>query len=74
MVDVTYRVALQRTEEGYSVSVPGLPGCWSQGVTEAEALENFEDALRDYLAVNAFTMGGIAGDAGLSPDAFKKLL
>jgi len=46
-----YQVALHRTEEGYSVSVPGLPGCWSQGGTEAEALENIEDAIREYLAV-----------------------
>ena len=48
---MTYKVALRKTEEGYSVSVPGLPGCWSQGRTEAEALENIEDALREYLAV-----------------------
>lgn len=46
-----YKVALRRSEEGYSVSVPGLPGCWSQGATEAEALENIEDAIREYLAV-----------------------
>lgn len=46
-----YKVALRRTEEGYSVSVPGLPGCWSQGATEAEALENIEDAIREYLTV-----------------------
>ncbi len=46
-----YKIALQRTDEGYSVSVPGLPGCWSQGVTEAEALDNIRDAIREYLAV-----------------------
>lgn len=45
-----YKIALQRTEEGYAVSVPGLPGCWSQGATEAEALENIRDAIREYLA------------------------
>jgi predicted RNase H-like HicB family nuclease len=48
-----YKVALHRTEEGISVSVPGLPGCWSQGHTEAEALENIGDAIREYLAVVA---------------------
>ena len=48
---MTYKVALYPTEEGFSVSVPGLPGCWSQGVTEEEALRNIEDAIRDYLAV-----------------------
>jgi predicted RNase H-like HicB family nuclease len=45
-----YKVALQRTEEGFSVSCPGLPGCWSQGDTEEEALENIQDAIREYLA------------------------
>jgi predicted RNase H-like HicB family nuclease len=48
-----YRIALRASEEGYSASVPGLPGCWSQGVTEAEALENIREAIREYLAVAA---------------------
>ncbi len=43
-----YKIALERTAEGYSVSVPGLPGCWSQGATEAEAVANIrDDRLRD---------------------------
>lgn len=45
-----YTVALQRTEEGFSVSCPGLPGCWSQGATEQEALENIRLAIQEYLA------------------------
>ena len=45
-----YKVALKRTDEGYSVSCPGLPGCWSQGISEEEALENIQDAIREYLA------------------------
>jgi len=45
-----YRIALHKSDEGYSVSVPGLPGCWSQGATEREALENIQDAIREYLA------------------------
>ena len=44
-----YRIALHKSEEGYSVSVPGLPGCWSQGSTEKEAVENIRDAIREYL-------------------------
>ncbi len=44
-----YRVALQSSEEGFAVSCPGLPGCWSQGATEQEALENIEQAIRDHL-------------------------
>jgi predicted RNase H-like HicB family nuclease len=46
-----YRIALQRSEEGVSASVPGLPGCWSQGQDEQEALENIREAIREYLVV-----------------------
>jgi predicted RNase H-like HicB family nuclease len=46
----TYRVVLRQSEEGYSVSCPGLPGCWSQGATEDEALENIRVAIREYVA------------------------
>ena len=46
-----YSVALVKTEEGYSVSCPGLPGCWSQGATEEEALASIQDAIHDYLGV-----------------------
>ncbi len=48
-----YKVALKKTEEGYSVSCPGLPGCWSQGSTEHEALDNIAEAIAEYLAVSA---------------------
>jgi len=40
MLSMKYKVALHQSEEGFAVSVPGLPGCWSQGRTEAEALAN----------------------------------
>ena len=46
-----YRIALKASGEGYSVSIPGLPGCWSQGETEAEAIANIEVALREYLSI-----------------------
>jgi predicted RNase H-like HicB family nuclease len=45
-----YKIALVKSDEGYSVSVPGLPGCWSQGETEEEAVENIQNAIREYLA------------------------
>jgi predicted RNase H-like HicB family nuclease len=45
-----YKVNLKKTEEGYAVWVPGLPGCWSQGKDEGEALENIKDAIEAYLA------------------------
>lgn len=46
-----YKIALHKSDEGFGVSVPGLPGCWSQGATEAEALDNIKDAICDYLSV-----------------------
>jgi predicted RNase H-like HicB family nuclease len=49
-VRVKYRVRLEITDEGYAVWCPGLPGCWSQGTTEEEALENIKDAIETYLA------------------------
>jgi predicted RNase H-like HicB family nuclease len=45
-----YKIALLQSDEGFSVSVPGLPGCWSEGATEAEALANIRDAIQAYLA------------------------
>ncbi len=44
-----YKVELQASEEGYSASVPELPGCHSQGATREEVLTNIDDAVRDYL-------------------------
>ena len=44
-----YKVVLRESEEGFSVSCPGLPGCWSQGKTEEEALANIRDAIREFL-------------------------
>ena len=48
-----YKLALCQTEEGFSVWVPGLPGCCSQGATETEVLENIADAIHEYLEVAA---------------------
>ena len=49
-VAMKYKIAIHRTEEGISVSVPALPGCWSEGDTEEEAMSNIQDAIREYLA------------------------
>jgi predicted RNase H-like HicB family nuclease len=46
-----YVVSLKKTDESYSVWVPGLPGGWSQGLTEEEALDNIHDAIREYVSV-----------------------
>ena len=46
---MVYKVKLEESEEGYAVWCPGLPGCWSQGDTEEEALENIKDAIELYI-------------------------
>jgi len=48
-----YLVVFHRGEDGISVSVPGLPGCWSEGDTEAEAMANIRDAIEEYHAAIA---------------------
>ena len=52
------KVLLNRTDEGYGVRCPGLPGCWSQGETEAEAIGNIRDAIAEYRAAVAATIIG----------------
>ena len=55
---MTYKVVLQKNEDGYAVHCPALRGCWSQGATEAEALENIRAAIEEYLqAVDDLTAG-----------------
>ena len=44
-----YRVEIKKSKDGYSVSCPGLPGCWSQGKTREEALKNIREAIDLYL-------------------------
>ena len=47
---MTYVVQLIPEDEGgYSVLVPGLPGCVSQGETREEALANVCEAITLYL-------------------------
>ncbi len=50
-MSVSSSVILKKSEEGYAVGCPALPGCWSQGATEEEALENIRIAIREYLEV-----------------------
>jgi antitoxin HicB len=49
-----FEVVLQPEEEGgFSVSVPALPGCHTQGETHDEALAMAKDAIEGYLEVPA---------------------
>ena len=50
-MSMDYPVVLKKSEEGYAVGCPALPGCWSQGATEEEALQNIRIAIQEYLDV-----------------------
>ncbi|MCX6022580.1 MAG: type II toxin-antitoxin system HicB family antitoxin [Chloroflexi bacterium] len=47
----TYTIVLlpDAEEGGYTVTVPALPGCFTEGDTLEDALENARDAIRLYL-------------------------
>ena len=46
-----FKVVLEPSEEGgFTVYVPSLPGCISEGDTEEEALRNIQEAIELYLA------------------------
>ncbi|MCI2429218.1 type II toxin-antitoxin system HicB family antitoxin [Candidatus Acetothermia bacterium] len=48
---IKYLVTLREAEEGgYTVEVPALPGCISEGDSYEEALANIRDAITAYLA------------------------
>jgi predicted RNase H-like HicB family nuclease len=67
-----YRVVLRHSEEGYSVSCPDLPGCWSQGATEEEALQNIRIAIQEYVEED-ISFSEIHGNPSESPSTVKKL-
>lgn len=44
------KVIVESGEDGYFVArVPALKGCWSQGKTKEQALENIREAIDLYL-------------------------
>jgi predicted RNase H-like HicB family nuclease len=49
-----------RSDEGWSISCPSLPGCHSQGATRDEAIENIRVAIREWLLVEAEESGVLA--------------
>jgi predicted RNase H-like HicB family nuclease len=63
-----YKIALLKTDEGFSVSVPGLPGCWSQGSTEEEAIQNIQDAIQEYLSArDELLEGAVVREVEVTP-------
>jgi predicted RNase H-like HicB family nuclease len=58
-----FRVVLEPSEEGgYTVIVPSLPGCISEGNTREEALKNIREAIKLYLEP-------VEDDLTFSPDS-----
>ncbi len=53
------KIALYPSEEGFAVSAPSPPGCWSQGATREEALVNIADAIREPLEAEIETAEGV---------------
>jgi len=50
-MNVKYPIILKKSEEGFAVGCPALPGCWSQGASEEEAIGNIKVAIKEYLEV-----------------------
>ncbi len=46
---VSYKVVLEYNEGYYTVTVPALPGCLTQGRTKEEALKRAKEAIQGYL-------------------------
>lgn len=50
---MVYNISIDPTDEGgFAARVLNLPGCMSDGETEAEALQNVLDAMQSWLAQN----------------------
>jgi predicted RNase H-like HicB family nuclease len=50
---LSYRVVMEPADEGgFTVYVPSLPGCISQGDTYHEALDNIKEAIREWIRVS----------------------
>ena len=65
-MSLRYQIVLHKSDEGYAVNCPALPGCWSQGETEPEAVQNIRDGIEDYLAaVNEAGAEACSGKYGL---------
>ena len=57
MINMSYRIRLLETDEGWSVSCLDLPSCHSQGETREQALHNIREAIGLWLEVEAEEAG-----------------
>ena len=49
MKNYRFPIIIEKDEDGYFASCPSLQGCFTQGETYEEALENIKDAIRLHL-------------------------
>ena len=69
-METIYKCVFEPEEDGgYSVSVPSLPGCFSQGDSYQEALENIKEAIVGWVEVSREF-----GDEIPQPDAVIELV
>ena len=50
MKNITLPIVIEADADGYFVSCPPLQGCYSQGDTYEEAVENIKDAIKLHIA------------------------
>jgi predicted RNase H-like HicB family nuclease len=50
MKNITLPIVIEADAEGFFVSCPALQGCYSQGDTYEEAVENIKDAIKLHIA------------------------
>ena len=50
MKNLTLPIVIEADEDGFFVSCPTLQGCYSQGDTYEEAVENIKDAIKLHIA------------------------
>jgi predicted RNase H-like HicB family nuclease len=61
-LNMKLKVVLEPSDEGgYTVCVPSLPGCISEGDTKEEALANIKEAIELYMEL-------VEDDFSVSPD------
>jgi predicted RNase H-like HicB family nuclease len=59
---VKLKIVLEPSDEGgFTVYVPSLPGCISEGETREEALVNIREAIQLYLEPDEGEMSGVPG-------------
>ena len=57
------KVVIESSEEGgFTVYVPSLPGCVSEGETDQEAMQNIREAIELYLEPVDDDLAGIGKD------------